>query len=294
MKDAQKPDHVSLNTLISRLKEGRFVIPDFQREFEWRPWDIKDLMRSIFLDYYIGSLLLWKGKKENYDSLSCEAIRGFDNKAKPLPWRDAGGKPEHIVLDGQQRLTAIYYAFVAPKVTLPYRKNPAVYFINVDKFMQGEDDKAFGYDWLSRRSSKFIENRDEQYKQHIFPISVIGAGIFALVNWLQGYQNYWQTVASSEEHRGDQGATSEAQEHTKNAKLFGEEITDIAEQYQIAYVELDNALPIDKVCDIFTKINSTGNPLSVFDLINALLKLPLNVLRSFRPMNRGKPLILPV
>ena len=36
MKDAQKPDHVSLNTLIGHLREGRFVIPDFQREFEWK------------------------------------------------------------------------------------------------------------------------------------------------------------------------------------------------------------------------------------------------------------------
>jgi uncharacterized protein with ParB-like and HNH nuclease domain len=51
MKNAQKPDHMSLNTLIAQLREGRFVIPDFQREFEWRPWDIRDLMRSIFLDY---------------------------------------------------------------------------------------------------------------------------------------------------------------------------------------------------------------------------------------------------
>ncbi len=56
MRDAQKPDHVSLNTLLSRLKEGRFVIPDFQREFELNPWDIRDLMRSIFLDYYIGTM----------------------------------------------------------------------------------------------------------------------------------------------------------------------------------------------------------------------------------------------
>ena len=70
MKDAQKPDHVSLNTLIRRLREGRYVIPDFQREFEWEPWDIRDLMRSIFLDYYIGSLLLcretncWTGGSE--------------------------------------------------------------------------------------------------------------------------------------------------------------------------------------------------------------------------------------
>jgi Protein of unknown function DUF262 len=58
MKDAQKLDRVSLNTLVNYLRDGRFVIPDFQREFEWKPWDIRELMRSIFLDYYIGSLLL--------------------------------------------------------------------------------------------------------------------------------------------------------------------------------------------------------------------------------------------
>src|SRR5687768_9511141 len=105
MKDAQKPDHVSLNTLINYLREGRFVIPDFQREFEWKPWDIRELMRSIFLDYYIGSLLLWKGKSENFDALSCEPVYGFAGS----------GSPEFIVLDGQQRLTAMFYAFTAPE-----------------------------------------------------------------------------------------------------------------------------------------------------------------------------------
>jgi hypothetical protein len=34
MKEAQKPDHISLGTLIGNLKQGRFVIPDFQRGFE--------------------------------------------------------------------------------------------------------------------------------------------------------------------------------------------------------------------------------------------------------------------
>ena len=58
MRDAQKPDHINLSQLISRLREGRYVIPDFQREFEWKPSDIRDLLRSIFRDYYIGSLLL--------------------------------------------------------------------------------------------------------------------------------------------------------------------------------------------------------------------------------------------
>jgi uncharacterized protein with ParB-like and HNH nuclease domain len=64
--------------MVGRLREGRYVIPDFQRDFEWEPWDIKELMSSIFRDYYIGSLLLWKGKDENFEALSCEAIYGFE------------------------------------------------------------------------------------------------------------------------------------------------------------------------------------------------------------------------
>jgi len=58
MKDAQKPDHISLTTLLNRLKEGRFVIPDFQREFEWKPWDISELMRSILAFRWVE----WVGK----------------------------------------------------------------------------------------------------------------------------------------------------------------------------------------------------------------------------------------
>lgn len=272
MKDAQKPDHVSLNTLIGRLKEGRFVIPDFQREFEWKPWDINELVRSIFLDYYIGSLLLWSGKKENFKALSCEILYGFDNTTEPHAWNYEKGKPEFIVLDGQQRLTAMYYAFVAPNIPLPNRANRAVYFVRVDRFMDEQYDKAFEYDWLSRRFSKIMENLDVQYGEHIFPISVLGAGRYDLPNWLQGYETYWRKAAASAKERGDGDAETTANRHAQNAESFGEHITGIAEQYQIAYIELDKDLAIDKVCDIFTKINSTGTPLSVFDLINALLK----------------------
>ena len=76
MKNAQKPEKVALGSLLYQLKEGRFVIPDFQREFEWEPWDIRDLIKSVLLDYYIGTLLLWKGKEENFAAMSCEEIFG--------------------------------------------------------------------------------------------------------------------------------------------------------------------------------------------------------------------------
>lgn len=272
MKDAQKPDHVSLNTLINHLKEGRFVIPDFQREFEWKPWDIRDLMRSIFLDYYIGSLLLWRGTKENFNSLSCEIIYGFDDKTGQLPWDYEKGDPQHIVLDGQQRLTALYYAFVAPKVALPERTNRAVYYVHVDKYMDEQYDAAFQYDWLSRSISKIIDNRDEQYASHIFPLSIVGAGGWDLANWVQGYEAYWRKAKSDAESKGDAPAAEKADRYAEDAREFGQHIKSITEQYQIAYVELDRDIDVSKVCDIFTQINSRGVGLDVFDLINALLK----------------------
>jgi len=272
MKDAQKPDHASLNSIITRLKEGRFVIPDFQREFEWRPWDIKDLMRSIFLDYYIGSLLLWRGKSENFDALSCEIIYGFENEKGQLPWGYGKGHPEYIVLDGQQRLTAMYYAFVSPDVPLPNRASRAVYFIHVDKFMNEEYDDAFQYDWLSKRFSRILNNPDVQFEEHIFPLSVVGEGGWALPNWVQGYEKFWETTAKNAESAGEAGKAEIAKRNARNAKGFGEHLKGITEEYQVTYIELDKDLAVDKVCDIFTQINSRGIRLDVFDLINALLK----------------------
>lgn len=262
MKDAQKPDHISLNALINRLKEGRYVIPDFQREFEWKPWDIQSLMRSIFLDYYIGSLLLWKGKQENFEALSCEKIYGYkgpDNR-------------EYIVLDGQQRLTAIYYTFIAPDVPLPSRTSRCFYFVKVDKFMGEEYDEAFGYEWFTRRWSKVMGDCSMQFEEHIFPLSIVGSGGWDLPNWVQGYEQYWRAKASKVGVNDNVLLQTAATEHAENAKKFGEHVKGITEEYQISYIELDRNLEVDKVCDIFTQINSRGVRLDVFDLINALLK----------------------
>jgi len=272
MKDAQKPDHISLSLLISRLKAGRFVIPDFQRDFEWKPWDIRDLMRSIFLDYYIGSLLLWSGKKENFDALSCEVIYGFDNTTGENPWNYENGKPEYIVLDGQQRLTALYYTFVAPDVPLPNRASRAVYFIHVDKFMNEHYDEAFQYDWLSKRFKNILDNPDIQYEKHFFPLSIVGKGGWDLANWAQGYEAYWKKTENEAVNSNDKKRAKIASQHAINAKTFGDYLKDIIQEYQISYIELNKDLAVDKVCDIFTQINSRGIRLDVFDLINALLK----------------------
>lgn len=272
MRDVQKPDHKSLNQIIVMLREGRFVIPDFQRDFEWKPWDINELIKSIFLDYYIGSLLLWKGKKENFDALSCETIYGFKNKHGVSPWDQVKSNAEFIVLDGQQRLTALYYSIIAPDVPLPNRKSRAIYFIKVDKFMQEQYDDAFQYDWLSKRYQRILSDQDIQFEEHFFPLSIIGKEGWDLPNWVQGYEQYWKKKYDDAQKAGETDNIDKYQQYLKDAKSFGDHIKGITQDYQIAYIELDVELAVDKVCDIFTQINSKGIRLDVFDLINALLK----------------------
>jgi hypothetical protein len=219
-------------------------------------------MRSVFLDYYIGSLLLWKGKQENFDALSCEPIYGYEGI----------GKPQYIILDGQQRLTAAYYAFFAPNKSLPNRSNRFFYFIHVDKFMAEEYDEAFGYDWLTNRWDKILKDHEAQYDSHIFPLAIVGAGGWDLYEWVHGYEKFWLDRAEQANALGDKTKLQASTRHAANAKAFGEHLKGITEQYQISYIELDRDIAVDKVCDIFTQINSRGIRLDAFDLINALLK----------------------
>lgn len=262
MKNAPKPDHLSLDSLLSRLREGHFVIPDFQREFEWEPKDILELMRSLFLDYYIGSLLLWKGSRETFDALACEALNGFDGRENR----------QHIVLDGQQRLSAMYYAFMAPPIPAPNKKSRYLYFIRIDKWANDEPDEAFEYDWTSR-GINLLASSDKQYEERLFPLATIGdSRRFAIPNWFQGYDQFWKAKRQDAHASGRPSEVDEAERSIKQGLQFCDHLDELLTNYQVAYIELDEDLDIDKICDTFTRINTRGIRLDIFDLMNALLR----------------------
>lgn len=262
MKNAQKPDHISLNTLINWLREGRFAVLDFQREFEWQPGDIRELMRSIFSDYYIGNLLLWKGKPENFDALDCEKI-----------FASIGDyRPEYIVLDGQQRLTAINYALFQPDQPLPNRANPYFYYLNISEFLDQAADEAFGYDRLTKYWSALLDEPERQFEEHVFPLSTLGAGGWDFYDWVHRYKDYWQKKLKESEDAQDRESMALAERNVAGADEFGIYLKELTEEFQISYIELAEDIGVEKVCDIFTQINSRGLRLDVFDLINAMLK----------------------
>jgi Protein of unknown function DUF262 len=50
---------VTVGEAIERIATGVWDIPDFQREFVWKPAQVRDLADSLWRDYPIGALLLW-------------------------------------------------------------------------------------------------------------------------------------------------------------------------------------------------------------------------------------------
>jgi hypothetical protein len=163
----------------------------------------------------------------------------------------------------------MYYAFIAPDKPLPNRTSRAIYYISIDRFMAGETDDAFGYEWLSKKMQAVLDKPEVQFERHLFPLSVVGRGGFEFYKWIEAYKKFWEEragVAESDEER----VIAEA--HARNATAFGEELQAVIEQYQISYIELDKEIGVEKVCDIFTQINSKGVQLDVFDLLNALMK----------------------
>ena len=259
MKNVQKPEKIHLGKLIEEIRKGRFVIPDFQREFDWEPWDVRDLIKSIFMDYYIGTLLLWEGNKENYKKLSCAPLYAFE----------AGGDPEYIVLDGQQRLSALHYALFQPDVKFRKRKNAILYFIRLNELLEENFEEAFFYYSKTKYYGEIIDNTTRQYEEHLFPIGMMKEGSWGIDDWIKGYRDYWQDKADACEEAEMQ---EQCEQFARQAKDLKELFSDLLNNYQISYISLDRDLELNKVCDIFTHINSKGKPLDTFDLLNSITR----------------------
>ena len=248
MKRLERLEKKHLQAVLSDIREGKFAIPTFQRDFDWGAKDILELIRSIFEDYYIGTLLFWKVSPENINRLKYEGIYGFSGESKP----------EFFVLDGQQRLSAIYYALCSPNKDFPHRKNKCFYFVDIDKLLNGdgEFDEAFYYEWESKRVNKLLNDKTLQFEKHIFPLNILGnQRIYLWTEWIDEYREYWVT----------KGKKEFKEKREELFKIFKE----ILQDYEISFVELDKSLEMSKVCDIFTRINTRGVELSIFDILNA-------------------------
>jgi hypothetical protein len=95
-------DNLTIREIIEQVSAGQIRIPAFQRGFVWEPERVAHLMDSIFKNYPFGALLFWRTNEK------LDVERQLGPFKLPTPREDY---PIDYVLDGQQRVTAVYATF---------------------------------------------------------------------------------------------------------------------------------------------------------------------------------------
>ena len=89
-----------LRDLVREFNSGGILLPQFQRDYVWRPAKIRNLLDSLLRGYPIGGIYLWR------------PIAGtLDAKPKSLGKHRIAPRFEGYLIDGQQRLTSLEAAF---------------------------------------------------------------------------------------------------------------------------------------------------------------------------------------
>ena len=101
-----QPQVIDLPKLLADVRSGHIQVPRFQRPFVWEDERRVELLRSLRAGIPIGSLLVWRTAQNRLPSF--EAIAGHK-----IP-RPGKGQTISYLLDGHQRLTTLFAAFLAP------------------------------------------------------------------------------------------------------------------------------------------------------------------------------------
>ena len=241
--DLQSPNLRTVSDIITDVKKGKFAIPIFQREYTWKKRQVEELWESIFQGFFIGSILTWNSS-ESFEVIPVKGAPPLDN-------------PTDIILDGQQRITSMYYAVAAPDEALTDVK-AIRFFVDLGALLDPNASAmdivtSFTKDQAERRG--YLE-RQTQFIKKLFPLWELNPRDYVI--WLTEFREY---LEKNEDY------SKEA------AKEYSQKILDILDhvwsKFKIPVVQLPRSMSLDSVAEVFEKINSTGTQLGVFDLLNA-------------------------
>lgn len=202
-----------VETLLSWIKSGDIAIPEIQRPFVWKAAKVRDLIDSLYQGYPVGYIITW---------------RNPDVKLKNGEL-SAGKK---VLIDGQQRITALTAAIVGQRVLNKNYKE-----INIRIAFNPLNEKFEVLNKALERSPEWINS--------INPIINDEISITKAIN------NYLKVNPEV-----DEDLIIERIENLKRIK-----------NKQVGIIELDHSLDIDTVTEIFIRINQKGVVLSNADFV---------------------------
>ena len=224
--------------LLSDVENGRIGLPDLQRPFVWKDSKIRDLLDSMLKGYPIGYIMLWSSP-DNYTSHS---HIGNNNKIYQ--------QPDDLVIDGQQRLTALLAAMNGVKIVDKDYKERNINICYNPLTRQFEVwTPAFekNAEWINRISDAFKADKEHNVSKF--------------------RKSYINRLNESREKAGLAKIDDDQEELIEN------NLNDLLNLslYSLPTLKIKADASEEDVSDIFVRVNSGGQKLNEKDFIETLL-----------------------
>ena len=167
-----------LRELLVLVHDGTIQIPEFQREFHLDDGWVRSLLASLSLNYSVGAIMLLESGNAD--------VRFAASRFAGTP--ETTSAPGWFVVDGQQRLSALYQAFAADRSTSPGDRRQ--YYINILTALDPKVDRDDAIlddvpgTWLKAP----IEQRFQlEWERCLFPLRLIFAPDDVQRSWWSGF-----------------------------------------------------------------------------------------------------------
>ncbi|KNE23721.1 hypothetical protein ACM37_05020 [Helicobacter pylori] len=259
----------SIKNVVDELNV-RYFLPDIQREYVWlKKADekkIEQLFDSILRGYPIGSFLFWKLQKEDIaksdeqdeNKLNFQLYQFITNYDERKPHNEKIRIEEirrddlYIVLDGQQRLTSLYIGLRGTRTLKKKRAksdNPNAY----------EEKRLY----LNLKHQPNMDNPEDNYQFE-----------FHAKKPTNDKEHWWFKVGDILELKESSDILNYVQEHGLEGKneltLLGKLKDAFHDKQLISFFE-EEEKNLNKVLNIFIRVNSGGEKLSYSDLLMSIL-----------------------
>lgn len=227
--------------LVKDVRNGRIGLPDLQRPFVWRDNKVRELFDSMLKGYPIGYIMLWESP---VDYESKKSTIGDNSKTYE--------EPKELVIDGQQRLTALVAAMFAVKVkdkNFADREIKISYNPLTREFAVWSQAYEKDTEWISRISDVFLAKEDNS-------ISSLRRHFIKEAN--EGRSKKELPLLTDEEE--------DRIEDNINALL---NLSD----YSLPTLEISYTADEEDVADIFVRVNSGGQSLTENNFIQTLISV---------------------
>lgn len=248
---------ISIADSIRQINDKRLLLPAIQREFVWKANKVEWLFDSLMQGYPFGSFLFWevndsetKRQYRYYEFLRVYRERYHTHNPE---FNTVGHIDFNAVLDGQQRLTALYigltgtYAYKLPRTwwkddddVLPNRK----LYLNISGPPTAIEEEETGkcYEFCFLTPNEYQEEPAKWFR------------VGDILDVADFYQ--FQKMLTANHHQESEFAINAL------AKLHAAVHTEkLINYYLVRKADMERAL------NVFVRVNSGGEPLSLSDML---------------------------